>query len=72
MPKKTPPGAHTGRPDCMTCDIAVGAAGAQAFRAARDQARSRHPRYEPGSTPVADAACLAADRAEDNTFACWR
>lgn len=63
---------HTGRDDCMTCTIAVGAAGAQAFRAARAQARRTAAPYTPGSTPTADAACAAADRAEAQTYACWR
>lgn len=65
---------HTGRPDCSPCAIASAQAGAQAFRQARRDARRRglgNGAHVPGSHPVADAGCAAAERAETQAGRCW-
>lgn len=65
---------HTHRSDCQLCAIAIAAAGAQAFREARREAKRRgvgNGQHVPGQHPVADIACAAAERAEAQAPRCW-
>lgn len=75
-PKRPPrdPSIHWHEPDCSLCAIVIAEAGARAFREARREARRRgvgNGQHVPGTHPVADAACAAAERAEAQAPRCW-